>query len=56
MPLQYDADYESDNSLDLGGAQGKAPIGLKQMESSLKRFAKRMGLPNFSNFNKWKKV
>jgi hypothetical protein len=40
----------------LGGAEGKDPIGLKQMEFSLKQFAKRMGPPNFSAFNMWKKV
>jgi len=53
---QYDADYESDDSSDLGGAEGKALISLKQTEFSLKQFAKRMGQPNFSIFNKWKKV
>jgi len=53
---QYDAEYESDDSSDLGGAEGKAPISLKQTEFSLKQFAKRMGQPNFSAFNKWKKV
>jgi len=40
---QYDADYESDNLSDLGGAQGIAPISLKQTEFSLKQFAKMMG-------------
>jgi hypothetical protein len=49
---QYDAEYESDDSLDLGGAEGKAPISLKQPEVSLKQFAKRMGQSNFSMFNK----
>ena len=53
---EYDADCESDDLSDLGGAEGKAPIHLKQMESSLKQFAKGMGQPNFSTFNKWKKV
>ena len=53
---EFDADGESDDSSDLGGAEGKAPISLKQMEFSLKQFAKRMGQPNFSAFNKWKKV
>jgi len=53
---EFDADYESDDSSDFGGAQGKAPISLKQSEFSLKQFAKKMGLPNFSAFNKWKKV
>jgi len=52
----YDAADESHNSSDLGGAEGKPPISLKQMEFSLKQFAKRMGQPNFSAFNKWKKV
>ena len=53
---EFDADYESDDSSDLGGAEGKAPISLKQTEFSLKQFAKRMGQPNSSAFNKWKKV
>jgi hypothetical protein len=53
---EFDADYESDDSSDLGGAEGKAPTSLKQTEFSLKQFAKRMGQPNFSAFNKWKKV
>jgi hypothetical protein len=53
---EFDADAESDDSSDLGGAEGKAPISLKQTEFSLKQFAKRMGQPNFSAFNKWKKV
>jgi len=53
---EYDADYESDNSSNLGGAKDQAPMSSKQMEFSLKQFAKRMGQPNFSTFNKWKKV
>jgi len=53
---QYDAADESDDLSDLGGAEGKPPISLKQTEFSLKEFAKRMGQPNFSAFNKWKKV
>jgi len=53
---QYDAEYESDNLSALGGAEGKAPITFKQTEFSLKQFAKRMGQPNFSAFNQWKKV
>jgi hypothetical protein len=53
---QYDVENESDDSSDLGGAAGKAPISLKQTEFSLKQFAKRMGQPNFSAFNKWKNV
>ena len=52
---EFDADAESDDLLDLGGAEGKAPISLKQTEFSLKQFAKRMGQPNCSTFNKWKK-
>jgi len=53
---EFNADYESNNSSDLGGTKGKAPISLKQTEFSLKQFAKRMGQPNFSMFNKRKKV
>jgi hypothetical protein len=33
---EYDAAEESDDSSDLGGAEGKAPISLKQTELSLK--------------------
>jgi hypothetical protein len=40
----------------LGRAEGKALIILKQMDFSLKQFAKKMGHPNFSAFNKCKKV
>jgi hypothetical protein len=53
---EIDADAESDDLSDLGGAKGKAPISLKQREFSLKQFAKRMGQPNFIAFNKCKKV
>ena len=53
---EYDADEESDNSSDLGGADGKPSNTLRQTEFSLKQFAKRMGQANYSVFNKWKKV
>jgi len=53
---EYDADDESDDSSNLGGAEGKPPVSLKQPEFSLKQFAKRMGQANYSAFNKWKKV
>jgi len=53
---EFNADAWSDDSSDLGGTEGKAPISLKQTEFSLKQFAKRMGQPNFSAFNKWKKL
>ena len=53
---EFDADNEIDDSSDLGGAEGEAPISLKRTEFSLKQFANRMGQPNFSAFNKWKKV
>ena len=53
---EFDADYESSDSSDLGCAEGKALINLKQMEFSFKQFAKRIWQPNFSVFNKWKKV
>jgi len=52
----YYVDHESDDSSDLGGAEGKLPIRLKQTEFSLKQFAKRMGQANRSAFNEWKKV
>jgi hypothetical protein len=32
---EYDADYESDDSLDLGVTKGKASISLKQTEFSM---------------------
>jgi len=41
----FDADAESNDSVDLGGAEGKAPISLKQMEFSLTQFAKEWGGP-----------
>jgi len=53
---QKNADSESDNSSDMGGAKDQAPISLKQTEFSFKQYAKRMGQPNFSIFNQWKKV
>jgi len=53
---ESDADYESNDSSDLGGADGKAPISSTLTEFSLKQFAKRMGQPNFSTFDKWKKI
>jgi hypothetical protein len=53
---EYDAADECDNVSDLGGAEGNPPLSLKQTEFSLKQFAKRMGQPNFSVFNKWKKL
>jgi len=53
---KYDIADESDDSSDLGGEGGEPLISLTQTEFSLKQFAKRMGQPNFSAFNKWKKV
>jgi len=53
---EYDAADESNDSSDLGGAEGKPPISLKQTEFSLKQFAKTMGQANYRAFNKWKKV
>jgi hypothetical protein len=53
---EYNAEYESNDSLDWGAAEGKAPISMKQREFSLKQFAKRMEQPNFSMCNKWNKV
>jgi len=43
---EYDAADGSNNLSDLGGAEGKPPISLKQTEFSLKQFGKRMGQPN----------
>ena len=53
---KYNADYESDDSSDLGGAEGKSPISLKRTEFSLKQLPKRMGQRNISAFSEWKKV
>jgi len=53
---EFDADHDRDYSSDLGGAVVKAPISLKQTQYSLKQYAKRMGQPNCSIFNNWKKV
>ena len=40
---EYDAADQSDDSLDLGSAEGKPSNRLKQTEFSVKQFAKRMG-------------
>jgi hypothetical protein len=53
---KYVADYNSDDSLDSGGAETNAPISLKHTEFSLMQIAKRMGQHNFRAFNKWKKL
>ena len=52
---EFDADYDSDDSLDLCVAKAKAPISLNSMEYSLRQFAKRMGQLNFRTFNMWQK-
>jgi hypothetical protein len=39
----FDADDESDNLLDVDRAEDNAQISFKQMEFSLKQFAKQMG-------------
>jgi hypothetical protein len=53
---EYNADYESDDLSDMGGAEGNDPILLQGMEYCLKQFAARIEQPKFSTFNKWKKV
>jgi len=53
---KHNADHESDALSDLGGAETKAPISVKQMEFSMKQLTNRMGQPNFSTFNKRKKL
>jgi len=53
---EYDAADTSDDLSDMGSAEGKPPIILKQTEFSLEQFAKKMGQANYSAFNKWKKV
>jgi len=52
----YDADDGSDDLLNLGGAEGKPPVSLKQTKFSLKQFAKWMGQANYSAFINWIKV
>jgi hypothetical protein len=52
---KYNEDYERDNSPDLGGAEGKSPISLNQIEF-LKQLATTIAYSNFSAFNKWNKV
>jgi len=49
---KYVADDESDDSSDLGGADGKPPVSLKLTEFSLKQFVKRMRQANYSGINK----
>jgi len=53
---KYDANDESDNFSDLGCAECKPPVSLKQTQFSLKQFAKTMGQANYSTFNQRKKV
>jgi hypothetical protein len=53
---KFNANGKSNDWSHFGGAEGTAPISLKQTEFSLKRFPIRMGQPNFTGFNKWKKV
>jgi hypothetical protein len=51
----YNADDESDDSFDSGGAEGKPPVSLRQTAFSLMQFPKRMAQANYSAFNNWKK-
>ena len=53
---KYDVDDERNDSSDLGGAEGKPPVSLKQTEFSVKQFVKRMRQANYKVCNKWKKV
>jgi len=53
---EYEAAETSDDLSDLGGAQGKSPIGLKQTEYPSKQFAKRIRQANHTAFNKWTKA
>ena len=52
----YDAGGERDDWSDLGAAEGKPLLSLRQTEFYLRQFAKRMGQANYRVFNKWKKV
>jgi len=57
--ISYDVDdsYDTkDNSTDLGTAEGKPPVTLKQTEFSLNQYAKRTGQANKNAFNRWQKV
>jgi hypothetical protein len=53
---KYDEGDESDDSSDLGGADGKPPINQNQTEFSLKQFAIRIRPDDYSAFHMWKKV
>jgi hypothetical protein len=53
---EYDAADEIDDLSALGGTEGKPPISLEQTEFSLNHFAKQLGQPNLSAFNKWNEV
>jgi hypothetical protein len=53
---EFDADYKHDDLSDLGVVESKPSISLEKTEFSLKQSAKRIGKPNFSAFNNWKKV
>jgi transposase-like protein len=52
---EYNTDDESNYSSDLGSAEGKPPVSLKQAKFSLKEVAQRIGQANYSAFNKWRK-
>ena len=53
---EFDEDYESDDLSDFGEDKREASISINRTKLSLKIYSKRLGLPNFSMFNKWKKV
>ena len=53
---KYNTDNVISNSLAFGGVEVTIPLRLNQTDFSLKQFAKRMEQPNYSTFNKWKKV
>jgi hypothetical protein len=52
----YDAVDDSDDSLDIGGAEGNWLLSLMRAKLSLNKFAKRWGQANYSVFNNWKRV
>lgn len=52
----YGADDESDDLVDLCGAEDKPPVSLEQTEFSLKQSAKRIGQANYCTVDMWNRV
>lgn len=54
MFIEHNPDDKSDDQSDLGGAEGKPSISLKQIKFCLRQSDKLMGQANRSALHKWK--